>query len=498
MRILGFPLLCTMTWAATSLLTPWATAQDPTQDQEQSVGFGVLKRAFNMTKLAGMSADTFEDEDIRGVVWIDGLLYVSGTNGGQGPGGTSPDADHQIYVVDPETTTLLGSFSIPEPHQSSVHGALGLDKDCVGNILAAGAEGVAVFDTAGNQVDTISGVCTDGSHSHAADGEEIELPKDGNGDPVVHSNAPIEYCGVAYDPEGDGGIGSLWVAECDPIDDAIPSVYELRIMDGAVVREFPNEGYTTNGIVFDPLNGNLWTNSGNPLGLMELDIKVDLMPTGHFMDVVPPQATMQLSAGFGGMTIIPGGDPASPWDSAFDLVSVSQQVRVDGTRHDDFIGFHRLHQTDGLLGYSESLLVGSVGQDPFGSESPIMFQAGDTLNWRMISNGRGNFGGPALIIINLGPDARRDAVTFIPGLFPQTPFPELVALLPFSTPPSLEEVYLDNANVGFTTSVPLPPGFPVLPGDIIRLQAIYVESQATVFSFPGLAASNELWFRGKD
>ncbi len=84
------------------------------QGQEQSAGFGALKRTFDMTTLAGTLPNTMADDGIRAAAFIDGLLYVA-SNGSQTALPLGNDNNESgIYIVDPATTVLIGWFSVAD------------------------------------------------------------------------------------------------------------------------------------------------------------------------------------------------------------------------------------------------------------------------------------------------------------------------------------------------------------------------------------------------
>jgi hypothetical protein len=323
----------------------------------------------------------------------------------------------------------------------------------------------------------------------------VSLPRDGNGQPVIRApSLQGRLSGLAFDPNGDGGQGSVFVGGIRSSD----SIFEIRISEGTIIREFSNHGWACTGLALDPLTGNLWCNSESPQTILELQMSNDLNPTGNVVPSIPLQPGEFFSKP-SGLGIVPGGDPGSPWASQWDLVSVSQQII-------DYIGFHRVHQIPDVAGYDESFLAGSTGTDPIVRTSPALFGPGDTLNWGMIHNGRGNYQAPAFHFINVGIDATMDATTDATPLGIPGKFPELVALSPFSIPATLGALFEFDAVVGDPgavppfptgiTSVTLPPSFLVNPGDVIRLQSIYFDSSANLPLL--LTASNEFWFLARD
>ena len=489
--MLNLPVSLLTTAAISLLLATSGTAQG---GQQQSVGFGQIKRSFNITQLVGTHPGLQKDGRIRGVAaHPNRLLYVSGRNGGA-------SSDHRVYIVDPATTTVLGWFSIPEPGQSTSWGAMDMGTDLAGNIIAGTVNGVVAFDIAGNQVRQIVG-----------NAGPITMPLDANGDSIIgNQNGALdqidvggtrEFEAVAFDPSGDGGQGSVFVAQGLDAGDFL----ELRISDASVIRTFaplPD----ANGLAIDPISGQLWINAsfdntpGDVIVEMDLNGSVDadmngvwdLLETGITLPKLRNDGTGNLGRTYGGIDFMANGDPGSPFfgTSAWDMVQISQDN--EGSSGDDLLGFTRVHLfpgVHGLLGGPE--LRGSSGTNPIANLSPILYTAQGTLNWGVANNGRPNSLTPAAIVLNFGADARIDGITTFPnGMV----FPELVAISSLSSPAATVGELIQNTAVDITTSVTLPASFPVNTGDIIRMQAIYFEPASPFLG--GLAASNELWFVG--
>ena len=214
MRHLPISLLC---MAAIFPVTSSAHAQG----QEQSAGFGALKRTFDMTTLAGTLPNTGADDGIRAATFIDGLLYVA-SNGTQTvlPLGND-NSESGIYIVDPATTVLIGWFSVAD----TVNFVSDLAQDLDGNILIAGDDVVAAYDRTGTRLGKI----------RSADGM-VSLPRDVNGQPVIRiPSLQGRLSGLAFDPNGDAGQGSVFVGGIRSSDSIWAARLWLRCLVGLEV-----------------------------------------------------------------------------------------------------------------------------------------------------------------------------------------------------------------------------------------------------------------------
>ena len=164
---------------------------------------------------------------------------------------------------------------------------------------------------------------TDGTYIYF--GEEANLYRhnaDGTGAIVqIAGPAPggvATWRALAYDPDGDGGLGSFWVCNFGS------AIVEVS-MTGALLTTFPAGGWSLYGLAVDPDTGNLWghDNDGSPM-IVEIDKTTGLL-TGVSC------YTADAGEAQGGLSGVPGG---YGYGGNFDLVALIQ-ITPDTLR-----GFH--------------------------------------------------------------------------------------------------------------------------------------------------------------
>ena len=414
--------------------------------QTQDAGLGTVKRRVNVrAALAGINAEN----GVTGCAQLGAFTYVSGR------GGNSAAFAKQIYEF-AASGVLVRQFNQPPGVPTNSFGIRDMATDGVSLIGAAEGAGVIVFDLNGNLVNTLQ--ATNGAQPLAAN-------------PIGGSYlATVPFLrGVAFDANGNGGNGSLWVCDFGPADPLV----EIDLA-GNVLRTLPNGGWTAYGLALDPLTNNLWVNSiggsGGPIG--EVDLATGMRTGKQFA---------QAGEFYGGLDGVFGGDPGS-YGSTFDLVAVYQD-------DDDAFAMHRVHLLPGTLGTQEAVLVGSVaGATPAAGELGRI-QDNDMLSWTVLPGATALAGFPAITLFDYGPDAERDWGTFAPFLTGTPTVPELRAATPLNVPQSGGGALLFTS-IGAIQSLALPPG--VLPSfQLIRIQSYYLDPAAQV-GWP-FVATNEIW-----
>ena len=427
------PIALSLAAVATAFICTPATAQ-----QRNDAGLGAVKRFFDATARTPTG-----NVRLTGVAYVNGKSYVGG------------DAVGQVattYEFD-STGKLTNSFNTPV--------TVGTDDlaDDGTSIIAATPAGVSVYTTMGvltNNVVANAGVQT------------ISQPLTG---PAFTTLG--RFRGVAYNPGGNGGKGSLYVSNA-----GAGPIIEIDLT-GVVLNTFANQGWDATGLAWDPRTGNLWClNKTNTTDIMELDITKGLQPTGvSFPERWSNQAFR------GGIDGVPGGDKGS-YPSDFDLAVLN---RLNGP---DWLVYHRIHLHNGILGTDEAFMEGSVNSTTLtrGNAGDLgTIKASDTVRWRVDAGTSKSAGLPAFTLISAGPDAGRDAVT---------PFiPELTILSPFSIPSSGAVLLLPGV-VGTPALSAVIPSNALSCFQLVRFQTAYLDLSA-----PGpfsLIATNEMWANWSD
>ena len=415
-----------------------AVAQTPIPP---GAGFGAVYRQFVCDAQTGASAH------LGVAVGPAGTFFVSAAR-------RTPNAQHLIYEFD-AAGTLRGWFPQPAVHQGSGFGLRDLDSD--GASLIGGSEaGISVIGTNGLPS---AGLLT-------ANGlRPVVQPIAG----AITSLLPVCRA-VAFDRFGDGGNGSLLVA------DFASPIHEIDLA-GNLLASHANQGWSAYGLAVDPQTRNVWVWAGPTGQIEELD-RTTMQPTGRRLPARADGA--------------PGGlAPASrvaghhePWSNRGVLVHLVQGGA-------DVVAVQRLHLHPARLGWEEvQLQAGRSGGPRLAGEVP--FWRGDTLDYGLVDplgTLTGNF---ALLLVNVGSDAAlrglTDGAFLQPGL---GPLRELRALTMLSQP-AAALTGLVVLPVGAVRSWVLPPAFPIGLGDRFRAQALVFDpsgQQGDVW------ASNEVVWR---
>ncbi|MCR9248150.1 MAG: hypothetical protein NXI31_24230 [bacterium] len=409
-------------------------AQEPLP---QSAGFGAIYRDVALDPLTGnvthlgVAADT-----------TSGHFFVSAT----GPGGVPP---HVIYELDADGL-LLGSFQQPAAHQASAFGLRDLEFD--GQSLIGGSEfGISVFSPSGQPVNQIL----------AVNGPQpITQPITG----AVAAQLQV-FRAIALDPAGNGGNGSLLLA------DFASPIYEIDLL-GNVLATFPNQGWSAYGLTLDPVTGNVWVLAGPGGQIEELD-RATMTPTGRTLAPIA-------SGSAGGLALASStAGHYEPWATQSALVHLVQGAP-------DRLAVQRLHLHPGVLGWEEVQLRMGVNGGP-ATTGTAPFWIGDRLDYLPFDPTGARNGQPVWILFNVYFDANRNGYTDLGVVFPGIGIlAEHRSLNTISTPSTGTSLVTTGA-VGMTSSWTPPPSLALVDRDLFRMQALYVEPASPQ---AGIASTN--------
>ncbi len=435
-----------------ALICAPAVSQTPKPAEQHTAGLGTVKRWFNASTRVPAA---ISDDVISGVGFANGEEYI----------GTRSGTISQIVVT--KNGKYQRRFATPFSPSGGTY-----DMDTDGKVIfAISAAGVIVFDANGK---------TTGLSVQTKNG-----PKALSKNPIPIPFVLLPYPaggGVAFDPTGNSGNGSLFVVSHTS---TVDPIYEIKL-DGTKIKTYANQGWLGSGLTRDPRTGNLWcmhSPTGGQLGggmdIIELDINNNLMPTGNRIMQGTP-GLQRANRCCGGLCGIPGGDPHS-YPSDFDIAVLDTQPG------NDFYFVHRVHLNPGILGYNEAFLEGSINSTTLtrgGFDGDLWkIKANDVLRFGTNAGKSGQKGKFAVILINFGPDAART------GSQPLIS-PELSFLAPYTVPSSTAVLEL----YGLLGSTPI---LAKLPPNIlgcfrrIRFQAVYFDPKAR--GPFGVVATNELF-----
>lgn len=417
-------------------------AQAPTPN---GAGFGGVYRDIALDSQTGVGLHLGVAVDTT-----TGHVFVSAT----GQLGLPP---HRIHEFDAQGNYLT-SFAQPAVHDGSSFGMRDLEFD--GQSLLGGSEaGISVLSPTGQPVNQIL----------AANGPQpISQPIRGQ---VLAVLGVIRA--LALDPNGNQGNGSLLVADFGS------PIHEIDFA-GNVLRTFPNLGWSAYGLAIDPLTGNVWVNAGaDGSSIVELD-RATMAPTGRsFAPVVQGGAQ-------GGLSLAsPHAGHHEPWPNQVAFAHLVQAA-------EDRVGISRLHLFPGVFGWQEPVLqIGTNGGSLVAGNAP--FRRGDTLELRVADPTGTMNGQPVWTIVDFYFDAAARGYTDLSPVLPGTGILwEHRTLNAISVPASSTFVIVAQA-VGATLSIPLPPQFMVLDGDLLRAQTLYLQPASP----QGIGSTNEAnWIGG--
>lgn len=383
---------------------------------------------------------------------VDGHVFVSAA-------GTFGAAPHLLYEFD-ATGSLLRSHLQPAAQSTTALGMRDLEFD--GQSILGGSEvGVSVCDTSGSLVNVVL----------AANGPQ----------PIVQpiGGAALQQLGVlraiAFDPAGNGGNGSLFVANFGS------PILECAL-NGSILRTIPNGGWQAYGLALDPATRNLWVNGNNQGDLAEIDRQTGFF-TGHTIASVVPGAAP------GGLAVASSrAGHHEQWASDFLLASIEQAE--SGSDH---VAIQRVRLYPGLQGYDEPVLALGVNGGGL-TRGNVGYSAGDVLELRVSSAAGLGQGMPCWTIVNFYSDAATDAYTNLSNVLPGFGMLQEFRFLSAVSLPSSTTYGLFAHSIGSVVSIPLPPVLAVQGGDLLRFQSIYFEPRSSnVF-----AATNEGNFIGQE
>jgi len=308
-------LLCAATFIAS------LSAQDPIDDdQRQDLFSGLGRTTFGpllVQPLTGQGSNL-------GVAFLAGEIYISSR--GNGGGGTGP---HSCTVIDMQGNVVRQFQQIGS--QASVWGWRDGASDG-SSTLVFGYE---------NTIEFVNPIGARATSIIAANGpQSVTSPLF----PTYTGTALGTNRALAFDPNGNGGNGSLWVANFGS------DLVELDLA-GVEINRLPHDGsWSFYGIALNPTTGRLWGNSSpNSAGggtgkIVEIDLATGL-PTGAEFDHV--------SGAQGGLAVVPGGVDGR--GRGVDLLSLIQTQTIQG---------HRIDLYDGVDGTDDVKLLAGIDGGP--------------------------------------------------------------------------------------------------------------------------------------
>lgn len=416
-------------------------AQEPLP---QGAGFGAVYRAFELDAVTGNSTHLGV-----AVLPTTGHFFVSAA-------APATAATHLVYEFD-GTGSLVANFAQPAAHQATGLGMRDLESDGV-SLLGGSEAGITVFSPTGQLVNQI--VAQNGPQA-------IAQPIAG---PVAAQLAVFRA--LALDPHGNGGNGSLLVA------DFASPIYEIDFA-GNVLATFPWQGWSAYGLTIDPVTGNVWVLAGPNGEIEELD-RATMAPTGHAVHPIAAGAP-------GGLALAsPTAGHHEPWANRAALVSLVQGAS-------DEVAVQRLHLFAGVPGWNEIQLQFGKNGGPMSTEL-VPFWAGDTLDYRAYDPTGLRTGLPVWIVFNVYNDAARHGYTNLGPIVPGTGVLMENRSLTFLSLPTSQGFLITTGGVGVTRSWTPPAWLALQDRDLFRMQAVYVEPASPQ---QGIASTNEAYWQAQ-
>lgn len=407
MRIHALPaavLVSILCWSDT------ASAQLP-QQTVRAAGHGRIQLSFDAESPTG-------NPRLLGCAFLGGSYYVSGR---------SLTSNHQVYRFS-ATGALTGQFAQRLTVATSAWGYHDGDTDGA-SLLFGSSDGVYVLDPNGNPRPLGGAVI-------ATNG-----PQNLTSNPIRGAalTALGTIRGLAFDPSGNAGRGSLWGGN-------FGSPLVEFDLNGNILRQLANPGVSTYGLALDRATGNLWVSALNTGELGEINRTTGALTGARIARFDPASAPGGLSPG-------PGGDAS--------LIALDQASGLLGR---DRVTVYRneLIPTQ-VLGTREERLQLAHNSGPYSDAQFRPVAGGTALAFRVSGNHLP--GQPNVTFLNLGTQAQVLGTTSIGGSM----LPELVALSGLSVPPGLD--LMATSLNGTPLSLVVPAAF-MPDGGLIRMQAL--------------------------
>ncbi len=395
--------------------------------RDLEAGFG--RRTLNVDPVAVTG-----NSELQSVQELGGVLYIPGADRTNG---------HQVYVLD-RKGKLLRQFAQPAGTAVSPWGWR--DGATDGASLMFGFEGgIHVVDTSGKLATRV--LASKGLQTLASN------PITGPGLAAVNGT----YRAIAYNPAGNGGFGSFFVAS------VASDIVEIDLQ-GAILKRYSVPTLYAFGLARDAMTGRLWINGLSPDGpLVEFDPQ-----TGSLTGVTLERESLGFQPG--GLCVVAGGLDGRNQGSDLAMLRTGGRGAVVG---------YRLHLWNGVDGTNEvSLLAAVDGEHVSDAGRHELLLGAQTIDIDLSRSGVS-----AVALFNMKGDAVGSGSTSL--------VPELVVKGFFTQPQGLAVNYgfVSNGKSMRAPAVTLPSI--LSDGEAIRVQVIYLEPKVPAAALP-LMATNQI------